>query len=128
MLRWLKAIFSHLYIYIYKHYKCMCGTIYVCVSPVSLLVCIFFRMFKHVLKAKRLSCTQVAIHMRALPVSLLVCIFPRLLSLALQQHASFRRNITEMNMSLVCASVKFRLSYTIYIASYLILLPNMQKI
>ena len=105
----------------------MCGTIYVCVSPVSLLVCIFFRMFKHVLKAKRLSCTQVAIHMRALPVSLLVCIFSRLLSLAFQQHASFQRNVTEMNMSLVCASVKFRLSYTIYIASYLILYQICRK-
>ena len=98
----------------YKHYKCMCGTIYVCVSPVSLLVCIFSHVFKRVLKVKHPNCMQVAIYMGASPVSLLACIFSRVLSLALKQHASFRKNANEMNVSLMHACVKFRLSYTVY--------------
>ena len=77
------------------------------------MVCIFSRMFKHVLNVKNLSCTQVAIYVRASPVSLFVCIFSYMLSLVLEQHASFRKNVTEMNASLMRACVKFRLSYTV---------------
>ena len=69
-------------------------------------------------KVKHPSCTRVAMYARASPVSLLVCIFSRVLSLALEQHASFRKNVTEMNASLMCACVKFRLSCTIFNQSY----------
>ena len=62
---------------------------------------------------KRYKCTCGTIYLRVSPVSLLACIFSRLLSLALEQHASFQKNATETNASLMRVRVKFRLSCTV---------------
>ena len=63
------------------------------------------------------------------PVNLLACIFSGVLSLALKQHMSFRKSATEMNVSLIQASVKFRLSctvrsFTMYDLPYLFKVAN----
>ena len=84
------------------------------VSPVSLLGCIFSCVFKCVLSINtRASREELYTYMCASLVSLLACIFSRMLSLAFEQHVNFQKSITEMNVSLMHASVKFRLSCTV---------------
>ena len=97
-----------------KHYKMhVCKYLHACLTSKfiggHILSCVQARV-----KVKHLSCTEVAIYVRASPASLLVCIFSCVLSLATEQHASFQKNITEMNVSLIRACVKFRLSCTIH--------------
>ena len=71
----------------------------------QILLCVL----KHILYVKHLSCTRGNICVHAEQVRLLVYISSHVLSPTLEQHASFRKNFTEMNASLLHASVKFRL-------------------
>ena len=52
-------------------------------------------------------------YVRGLKVSLLACIFSHVLLIALEQHTSFQKNVTEANANLMHACVKFRLSCTV---------------
>ena len=54
-------------------------------------------------------------YMHAFQVSLSACIFSHVLSQTCEQHVSFWKNFYEMNVSQLDASVKFILSYIVYI-------------
>ena len=120
------------------------------VSPVSLKVCIFSRMFKRGLaypdhfflsylwfppcttnkteksglamrdhvqarvksKTPKLH-TSSYVHAWLTSKFIDVHIFSHVITIALEQHASFRKNVTETNASLMRACVKFRLSCTV---------------